>query len=164
MVDIPQDHLKKLMSSAHQQYQGKLKIVSTSQIFRFSFVYLMKNLQNFNCDATPNASQTLSTILQIFKEFSFRDPSYLAASHEHSHFITEKELLKRGHQEIVAALKQYCGGNYMQLGTDDQGNRNRIFGFLDPKESNVFQVCLIDHSHRIYPRNFQKVFINQVPT
>lgn len=156
MPTIGLDELARLISVADSSYKARIRRVRRNINFKFSFNYLVRNLDGFNCELCANHKNTFNSCLDILKAFSSKDMSDISSNVDHSHPISEQELISRGHTEIVNAFRSVARGNYLQIGSASE--KTRIFGFMDREEANLFQVCLIDHEHRIYPTGRPRVF------
>src|SRR5258708_20772159 len=115
-MSVSAANLSRLVSLANSAYQSKIKIVSRGVFFTFSFNYLNKNLEGFDCDQCSNHRRTLNSILEILQTFSLKSMVDVGNNVNNSHLITENELIKRGHQPIVDAFRAVASSNYLQIG------------------------------------------------
>jgi len=86
---------------------------------------------------------------------SSKDSRFSISSKEHCHDVKEQKLIEKNLEPLV---NKFRGKNFFQFGKD--GYKERVVGFFNDEDTHLFEVCVLDLNHDIFPQQPRRVFLD----
>lgn len=122
--------------------------------FSFNFKYLILNYDAFPC-SDSRYHKNGKSLLKIIETLivSSKDTKFTIDSKKHCHDVKEQKLIEKNLEPLV---NKFRGKKFFQFGID--GYKERIVGFFNDDDTHLFEVCILDLNHDIFPMTRRRVF------
>ncbi|MBQ6450001.1 hypothetical protein IJJ08_03825 [bacterium] len=148
------DRIKRYLDSVAKQ-QTAVKVRHKFALacnMSFSFANLNVAYEGFDLrhdqDKCPDQEVKIDRLVNAFELLSQRSIGLIAKGENHCHPIEREKLVGCGMKSLVDF---YPNETFYQLGSNYYARPERIIGYYDRK-TNIFQVCIIDLHHQVYPK------------
>ncbi len=152
MLDINKRYLLNVLKTTTP---AKTQILNTADTLGFNISFSFKNLNiayegfdlNDDKKICPNPGAKINRLIGVFDILSARSKGCISIDNTYCHYIENNKLISCGMQALIEVFPNV---KFFQIGPNYSGRPERVVGFYE-KDSNIFQVCLIDLHHKVYP-------------
>lgn len=131
--------------SSQIQRKGLRESFAQQKPIVFGFRYIDLDRNKFSCNA--GQGESLIKVFKCFCQFSQYNQIQMGTTKNY-HPLDEVAIKKNKLQDLQSKSPSQ---KLHQLGK--QRNPERIVGFFERDPNNLFQVCILDLEHRVYPQH-----------